>query len=155
MSHYAQNTSVSSEKSRAEIERTLRRYGATGFGYAWEDEGARAMVGFVLRGRRVRFMLPMPDPKSVEFTRTPTGKARAPDAAAKEWEQAGKQRWRALALMIKAKLEAVESGIVTLEDEFLAHLVLPNGQTVGERIGPEYIKAIESGGSPPSLLPAP
>ena len=152
MSHYAQKTAVSSENSRAEIERTLRRYGATGYAYAWDDARAAAMVGFALGGRRVRFMLPMPNPKSEEFTRTPTGKERKPDAAAKEWEQAGRQRWRALALMIKAKLEAVESGIVTLEDEFLAHLLLANGKTVGEQVVPQYIEAIENGRDLPPLL---
>ena len=152
MTHYAQNTSVSSENSRAEIERTLRRYGATGYAYMWDDAAATAMVGFALGGRRVRFMLPMPDPKLQEFTQTPTGKARKPEAAAKEWEQAGRQRWRALALMIKAKLEAVESGIVTLEDEFLAHLLMANGKTVGEQIVPQYIEAIESGKPLPPLL---
>ena len=33
MSKFAQDTSVSSEKSRGEIESTLSRYGATGFMY--------------------------------------------------------------------------------------------------------------------------
>ena len=39
---YAKDTSVSVERSRAEIETTLTRYGATAFGYA-TDEG-RAIV---------------------------------------------------------------------------------------------------------------
>ena len=43
------------------------------------------------------------------------------------------------------------TGIVTFEEEFLAHLVLPGGQTVGERLGPE-LDAIDSGDLPP-LLP--
>ena len=44
MSRYAESTSVSSEKSRAEIERTLTRYGATGFMYGWTD--GNALVAF-------------------------------------------------------------------------------------------------------------
>ena len=40
---------------------------------------------------------------------------------------------------------------MTFEEEFLAHLVLPGGQTVGERLGPE-LDAIDSGDLPP-LLP--
>ena len=43
-----------------------------------------------------------------------------------------RQRWRALALCIKAKLEAVECGITSFEEEFLAHVVMPNGQTFGK-----------------------
>ncbi len=151
MTRYAQNTSVSGENSRAEIERTLRRYGATGYGYVWDDSGARAMVEFRMLERRVRFMLTMPDPKADEFTFTAKGKTRHAEVAAKEWEQACRQRWRALALMIKAKLEAVESGIVTLEDEFLAHLVLPNGRTVGEEMMPKVLKSIEGGDAMPLL----
>jgi hypothetical protein len=34
---YAANTEVSAEKSRAEIETVLRRYGATGFMYGWDE----------------------------------------------------------------------------------------------------------------------
>lgn len=151
MTRYAQNTSVSGENSRAEIERTVRRYGATAYGYVWDDSGTRAMIEFRLCDRRVRFMLTMPDPQSDEFAFTPKGKRRQGEVVAKEWEQACRQRWRALALMIKAKLEAVESGIVTLEDEFLAHLVLPNGKTVGEQVVPAAIKAIESGKPMPLL----
>ena len=35
------------------------------------------------------------------------------------WEQACRQRWRALALVIKAKLEAIDAEISTFEEEFL------------------------------------
>lgn len=63
---------------------------------------------------------------------TPTGRrTRSDDAAEKAWEQATRQRWRALHLVVKAKLEAVESGITVFDDEFLAHIVLPDGGTVG------------------------
>ncbi len=47
---------------------------------------------------------------------------------------ANPHRGRALLLVIKAKLESVESGIETLEQAFLAHVVMANGQTVYERI---------------------
>ena len=48
------------------------------------------------------------------------------------WVQACQQRWRALLLIIRGKLEAVESAITTLESEFLANVVLPDGGTVGQ-----------------------
>ena len=50
-----------------------------------------------------------------------------------------RQRWRALNLAIKAKLEAVESGIVTFDQEFLAHIVGPSGQTVKPLIALQYL----------------
>lgn len=150
MTRYAESTSVSSDKSRAEIERTLSRYGATSFMYGWQQD--RAVVAFEMQGRRVRFLLPMPDRADREFTLTPTGKKRSETQAQAAYEQATRQRWRALALVIKAKLEAVESGITEFEEEFMAHIVLPNGQTVGEHMVPQIARAYESGRMP-ALLP--
>ena len=63
-----------------------------------------------------------------------------------------RQRWRALALVIKAKLEAVEADITTLEAEFLAHIALPSGATVGEWVGPQ-LDAVYGSGEMPALLP--
>lgn len=148
---YAADTSVSQDRSRSEIEATLKRYGATSFMYATED--TRAMIGFRIANRMVKFLLPMPDPKAREFTHTPArGTLRSPAEAEKAWEQAGRQRWRALALVIKAKLEAVAAGITTIEDEFLAHTVLPDGQTVGEFMQPQIAIAYERGSMPTTLM---
>lgn len=134
MSRYAATTSVSVAKSKAEIEDTLHRYGASGFMSGWLGE--KAMIAFQVRNRQVKFVLPMPAKNSREFTHSPTGKLRASDAIHAAWEQGCRQRWRALALAIKAKLEAVECGIVTFDQEFLAHIVGPNGQTVGDQVIP-------------------
>lgn len=152
MSRYAENTSVGTDKSRAEIERTLQRYGADGFMYGWQ--GARALVQFVAHGRQIRFELPLPDRQASEFTKTPTGRDRSEKQAYDAWEQACRQRWRALALAIKAKLEAVEAGISTFESEFLANVVLPGGQTVGAWMTPQIERAYDTGEMPP-LLEAP
>jgi hypothetical protein len=151
MGTYAADTSVSVEKSRGEIERTLQRWGAEQFMYGWNHE--QAVVGFVMRGRQLRFLLSMPDRTAREFSHTPSrGTKRSPTQALEAWEQACRQRWRALNLVIKAKLEAVEAGIATFDNEFLAQLVLPNGQTVGDAVTPALIDGIESN-SMPALLP--
>lgn len=112
----------------------------------------KAAVGFVMEGSQVRIILPMPQKTDKEFWETPTGRERTEAAAMKEWEQACRARYRALALVVKAKLEAVESGITTFEEEFMAHLVLPGGQTVGQRLLPNIGEAQRSGKLPP-LLP--
>lgn len=152
MATYAADTSVSVEKSRAEIERTLQRWGAEQFMYGWNNE--QAVVGFVMRGRQIRFLLSMPDKSAREFTHTPGRKNQRSEAQAfAAWEQACRQRWRALNLVIKAKLEAVEAGISTFDNEFLAQLVLPNGETVSEAVTPRLIDGIESN-EMPSLLPS-
>jgi hypothetical protein len=142
---YAKKTTVSTDKSRAEIERILRRYGATAFGYSWK--GSQAIIGFTLHDRHVRFMLPLPDRSEKRFTHSSIG-PRSPEAAGKLWEQACRASWRALALVLKAKLEAVASKITTLEDEFLPHIVLPSGETVGEVLKPQIALAYEKGQMP-------
>lgn len=149
MSRYASATSVSSDKSRAEIESTLRRYGADGFMYGWESD--RAMISFKFDNHVVKFVLPLP-PRE-DFALTPgRGRERSAADRDKHWEQACRQRWRALALVIKAKLEAVESDITCFEDEFLAHIMLPDGQTFGEWVRPQF-RQIHEGQMPVKLLP--
>jgi hypothetical protein len=151
MSRYAVDTSVSVEKSRAEIEHTLARYGATRFAYAAEPE--RAQVVFEASGRRVRFLVPLPAKDDKDYTHTPSrGTKRHPDDAFRAWEQACRQRWRALALAIKAKLEVVEAGISSFEQEFLAHIVLPNGETVGDWIEPQIETSYQTRKMPPLLV---
>jgi hypothetical protein len=145
---YAQNTSVSVEKSRAEIERILERYGATRFGYGWDQ--AKAVVQFETNGRQIRFELPLPDRTERRFTHHQRGK-RTPESAQTEYEKACRQRWRALVLVVKAKLEAVESGVSEFEDEFLAHIVLPDGSTAGQWMRPQIERAYQTGGMPTML----
>lgn len=150
---YASQTSVSSDRTRAEIERTLVRYGATGFMYAWQDD--HVVIAFTAHDRQIRFFLPMPDRNDREFTHTPErGQRRSEDQIESHYERAVRSRWRALLLIIKAKLEAVESGIVTFEDEFLAHVVLADNSTVSDWIQPQIEKSYSTG-QMPKMLPQP
>jgi hypothetical protein len=149
-SRYASDTEVPTDRSRAEIEKTLRRYGATQFAYAWDS--GRAVIGFTAQQRQVRFVIPLPDPQDREFTFTATNRLRSTTSAAEAYERAVRQRWRVLALVVKAKLEAVESGLVTFQDEFLAHLVLPGGMTVADTIRDGVAEAYRTG-EVPALLP--
>lgn len=136
---YGSSTSVPVEKSRTEIEVLLRRYGATSFAYYQGPN--RAAVVFVKDGRQVRFSMPMPDPNERRFTHTASTRVpRSASVAHASWEQACRQKWRALVLIIRAKLEAVEAGIVSFEEEFLAHTVLPGGVTVFEYVAPQIEK---------------
>ena len=57
-----------------------------------------------------------------------------------------------MVLVIKAKLEAVESGITTFENEFLANIVLPDGQIVSDFMLPQ-IEHCYITGKMPVLLP--
>jgi hypothetical protein len=149
MTRYAENTGVPVDRSRAEIERTLSRYGAHAFGYATENN--RAMISFKMKNRMVRFVLSLPPIE--DYRKTPgRGRERFDSDTYRNWEQACRQCWRALSLVIKAKLEAVESRISTLEEEFLAFLVLPDGKTVGQFMVPQ-VEAAYTTGRMPKMLP--
>lgn len=153
MSKYAVQTSVPVEKSKAEIEATVRRYGADGFLSGWADD--RATIQFRCQNRHVRFVMDLPAPGEKRFIEkkhySRTVKT-APAEAAKLWEQACRQKWRALALLVKAKLEAIDSNIGTFESEFLANIVLPDGKTVYETTREHIAIAYDSGKMQP-LLP--
>ena len=129
---YAEKTTVPVSKSRMEIEDLIRKHGAGQFisGYS----GDKVMIGFSAAGRQVRFVLTVPEGKTQKDT-----------------EQIERQRWRALLLVIKAKFEAIDSGVSCFDDEFLAHIVLPDGTTCGEYILPQVETAYRTGQMPPML----
>ena len=146
---YAESTGVAVEKSKGDIERTLKRYGSKSFVCGTQEN--KAAVIFVLNGKRIQFVLELP--KFEDYQYTPSRrKKRSPDEQIKEHEQACRQKWRALLLIIKAKLEAVESGIATLDEEFMAYTLLPNGQTVAKWMIPQ-IENVYSTHQMPPLLP--
>jgi len=120
---YAANTEVSVDKSRAEIEALARKYSADQFVSGWKEDQHQATVQFRCQQRYVKFVLPLPVQKDYSNRR--------------KFEQAERRIWRALALIIKAKLEAVSSGIVSFEEEFMAHIVMPDGKTMAEHFVPQ------------------
>lgn len=143
---YATTTSVSSSQSRGELEDILTRYGASNYGYM--TSGREAVIAFRMNDRNIRFTLPLPDRNSEEFTLTPAKKyVRSDEEQAKAYEQAVRSSWRSLLLVVKAKLEAIATGIVSFEQEFYAHTVMPTGRTLYEETHQAVEDAIERGES--------
>ena len=147
---FATETTVSVEKSRLEIEQILKKYGADSFAYMHDSE--KAMLAFQAHGRRLRFMVQIPSNVERRFTHDRRGIRLRASATEARHSQEIRQRWRALMLSIKAKLEAVEIGLATFDDEFMAHIVLPNGQTASEWMQPQIIAAYSTGKMPALLL---
>ena len=147
---YARNTTVAVNRTRDEIEQTLNRYGADGFAYA--TQGNLATVIFAMQNRRIRFVLELPDPDDFQLSNHNPPRERSARAREEAHDQASRQRWRALLLVIKAKLEAVTAGISTIEAESLANIVLPDNTTAGQWILPQIDRAYRTGEMPP-LLP--
>lgn len=152
MRAYAERTDVDVEKSRHEVERMLRDAGADQIIAAWGRGASQAMVAFVLGGVPIRIMVPLPT--EAEIAKTATGKERknlADRESAKE--RLERQRWRALVLLVKAKLEVIRLGVSSVEEEFLAHVMLPRGETVGSKVLSELHKAMTDGALPQLMLP--
>jgi hypothetical protein len=144
---YAEGTTVSVEKSQSEVTAILRKYGANRFG-TMEDEST-AFLMFEFKGLSVQIAVPLPDIS--EYSKTETGRIRATSAAEEARNQAIKQRWRALVLAVKAKLEAVEIGISTVEKEFLAFVMMPDGRQLSEHLIPKLQEIVASGNMPKLL----
>src|SRR5262245_16278764 len=114
MPRFAESTTVSPEKSRAEIEATVKRYGASSFYYGVEAH--RAAIGFTIHGHTVQLNVPLPDPRDKRFTHVLRRGELVPRTDRQRltvFDQEIRQRWRALLLLVKANLEAVELGLLT------------------------------------------
>lgn len=149
---YAEGTFVGADRTRVEIEEQLRRFGADAFSSGYD--GKTAFIMFRARGRFIRLTLPLPDPNEQRFKLTDTGRARSTGSTQDAYEAEYRRLWRSLALLVKAKLAAITDGIVEFEEEFLAHVVLPNGQRIGDYSKPAIAHAYETGETP-RLLPGP
>jgi hypothetical protein len=126
---YAAKTKVPVDKTRLDIERLVKRYGARGFVSGWQ--GATARIEFLCADRHIRFSVTVP-----------------------EQPQAARQKWRALLLLVKAKLEAVDAKIATFEEAFVGDIVMPDGRTVWES-AQEPIKLACGGNKTVALLGSP
>lgn len=121
---YAQDTNVPVGASKDEIERKLRRAGASNVFMGFDDEHKIITVGF----RYERFCF-----KISASADRPTRRC--------EPEQLEREAWRVLVLLTTAKIEAIQQGITTFEDEFMAALLLPDGSTVAEDVKPKIADA--------------
>lgn len=151
MAKFAADTEVPVEKTRMELEQLLQHYKATATAVFTSTH--EAAICFEIGGRRVMVRMAMPNPDAPEFTHRQGGfrgaEARTPAAHAAAVNKATRRRWRALLLSIKAKLVSVDEGIETFEEAFMAHVVMPDGSTVGEQV----TKAIETAYATQKMVP--
>lgn len=127
---YAENTTVAFEKSISEVISHIKKHGAERIGQV-EEAGFFALQ-FLLSERMIRFHLPF---KSIDDMPVHDGRRQRLTTEKRQalLNQSKRQRGRALQLVIKAKLESVESGIETVEEAFLSNVVMADGSTVYER----------------------
>lgn len=124
---YAKRTKVPVEQTRVEIERLVAGAGATAFAYASNSE--KAQIQFELRERTIRFVLPLPNIRQARAA------CRGNQKPSNKLDQLVRERWRALKLTIKAKLESIDLKIEQFDEAFLSQIVDPtSGRTVYETI---------------------
>lgn len=133
---YAEGTDVPVSKTRGEIEALLTKHGAAQILSGIDHQRRSGFVGFTMAGRQFR----------IPLLSRQDGRNRNPD-------QIEREQWRALLLLIKGKLEYIAAGMTTAETEFLAHVVLPGGSTVGTEIAPRLAEVYGTG-EVRALLPA-
>jgi hypothetical protein len=151
MMAYAEKTTIPLEQSIAQIVGMVKKAGAQQVGQA-EGDDDRYHVWFKLADRMMRFSVPL-----VTEYKGPARSGNGRLINQREWiDQRNRQRGRALQLVIKAKLESVESGVETFEEAFLANIVMGGGITVydgiKQRIALEYQEGRVTG---PMLLTGP
>lgn len=164
---FAEGTSVSAEKSRIEIEQLLAKHGATQRSFATDDDTGRTVLTFRLSGRMARISmavdvsaLPIPNKRDWDQKpQCPKGWDQWTGAEQREWvnakrDQMNRELMRRLLLVLKAKLELIQDGVTTFEREFLADILLPNGETMHEAIRGRLAEAYDTGSMPQLLPPA-
>jgi len=140
---YAKGTEVPIERSRHEVEELLVRAGASRFNRTWDQK--RETIHFEHRGMLVKFELPAPNPKDFKTTGGKRPRERTDLQVAQAITAEHRRLWRALLLVIKSKIAAVEDGISSFELEFLPWVVMKGGKTIGEHVIPKIEAAVSQG----------
>jgi len=160
---FAKGTKVETERTVKEVEKLIRQYGGEKFSQGWD--GQREWVAFQMEGKIIRFVVHVPAPSEDKYRLKQNGSRPATKRSMEEAlglvEQEVMRRWRALALLLKAKLVGIAEGDRTVMQEFGMDMVIPirdpeTGQyteaTMHEYIA-EQIEDAYRGGPPPSLTP--
>lgn len=135
---YAEGTKVSVDSSRGELTGILTTHGVKRMGWFGDADSGDELQFELGDGQ---FRLRIAKPTLAEVLRDYPN---AYDPAAKldgEW----RRRWRANVLLLKAKLEFIDSGDTTLDRELLPYRVLADGRTLEEAIGTNGFKMLAAG----------
>lgn len=142
------DTSTPAVNSRAEIDKMLRRYGASAIAMSEDVTARQIVVTFIVPdtaakdAAKVPVKLPISiyqvydalygRPYSWDYSKQPAERRTRPnDYDAKKIAQAERVAWRNLALWIDAALSAASIGLQSITEAFFAHTVVGAG---GERM---------------------
>lgn len=129
---FAEDTKVPTSQSQDAVKKLLKVAGSDQI--AVYEAADKSAVAFRIDGRFYRITVPV-------VAGTKIGA-----------DQEERRAWRLLLLLIKAKLEAVREGATTIEREFLADMLMPDGSTVAEWTAQPLALAYDKGEMPGQLL---
>ena len=109
MAKYAKYTDVPVRNSKVHIEKLLVDWGIEEFFFGTSPRGEG--IGFKFRDKVYKISVPVPNDGS---------------------EQTKRQMWRILFMSLKMKLEEIDAGLISFDDQFLAQMALPDGSTVSD-----------------------
>lgn len=121
---YAEGTTVPINASRAELTGLMIKHDVLEFGWMWDKATQTDRLLFTMGAGQYRIDITKPTVEEI-YAKFPNHR----DTDAKI-DAEHRRRWRAAVLLLKAKLEFVDSGDTTMEREFLAYRLLPNGKTL-------------------------
>lgn len=149
---YASNTKITPDETMIGIRELLKRYECRKI-TTIEDEDYFG-IAFMRGNRSIRFVVPMPSKDDMRAHKTHGNQNRIYDDgfSPEKYEQLVRERWRSAYLVIKGKLEAVESGIESFDSAFMGQLVLPSGQTMVQVVTPYLDTEYAEGNMPQFLL---
>lgn len=157
MRRFADDTAVPISRSRDEIQKLLRQWGADGIRWTDDYQRDRVLLEFVWHhkdcGYLARFSLALPEVLEVREAAVDGRTHRFSQAKFDKLMAArGKREHRTLLLFLKGAFEAIEEGIVTAEQLFLPFMVGKDNLTVAEVLLPK-LKTLLSA-SAAAMLPA-
>ena len=157
MRRFAEETSVPISRSRGEIDKLLRDWGATGIQWTDQFDLDCVTLQFIWPRDEERYMarfsvgLPSEQKLAPHAVDGRSGRTSERKLAALLVNR-GRREHRVLLLWLKAALNAVDAGIVSAETIFLPFLVGRDGRTVAEVAVPRLSQLI--GGDASRLLTA-
>lgn len=131
-------TGVAAYRTRDEVERMLVLAGARGIATDYDELGRAVALAFVLsgpNGQLEHYRLPVRI-HAMQKTLENAGM----QARYRTIEHAERVAWRCIREWLRAQLTLAKTGLTTVDEIMLPHLVIPSGQTVYEerlrQIGP-------------------
>lgn len=120
----AHTTSTAVSKSKADVEKMLRRYGASAFNVTQDFTTRRSSVSFVLPNDPGNASAQVPVRLHVEAQRVARLLYGSKTFTLAQLDQAERVAWRNLVLWIDAALSAASVGMQTITEAFFAHAVV-------------------------------